>query len=200
MKIKGISYHAVMRTPNRRFGLNWIGQIWAATQRPDRATHLVTPPPCISASCLLLSPLWDMRTHVRQESRPNFNMAVSGVYMTPSAAKLSLKDICTDPYSLCRSRHDPREMRKIKCSTMRLYTVLIVLMATIAGAQNTTVDLFLPTAYDSNVAFGASIIGVCSDQTVYDLQCTRGMFASTITCDSHGPVSTSENALYFSIL
>lgn len=73
---------------------------------------------------------------------------------------------------------------------MRVNTLLTVLTTTIlAAAENNQIGLFLPEAYESDVAFGASVIGVCSDRTVYDVQCTHGVFASTITCDSNGPVS-----------
>lgn len=71
---------------------------------------------------------------------------------------------------------------------MRVFATLAILAAALASAQSTTVSVFLPTAYDTNVSFAASVIGACSDQTLYELQCTEGIFASTITCDSNGPV------------
>lgn len=79
---------------------------------------------------------------------------------------------------------------------VHLYLILISAFANPASAQNTTVDIFLPTAYENTIKLAASVIGVCNGRTTYGLRCTAGILATGFTCGSNFAVCRKYSLIF----
>ncbi|KAK5164532.1 uncharacterized protein LTR77_009738 [Saxophila tyrrhenica] len=73
---------------------------------------------------------------------------------------------------------------------MRTAFCLLSILASVASAQNASVDVFMPIAFENTIQFAASVIGVCQDKTTYGIRCTSGTLASAVTCGPDFPEST----------
>lgn len=75
----------------------------------------------------------------------------------------------------------------------KMVSILAVFAATIAvaTAQSATpsVNLFVDDSIEGDVAYAASIVSACKDQTVYAMQCTSAELAGSATCGADAPVS-----------
>ncbi len=74
-----------------------------------------------------------------------------------------------------------------------MWTVVcfIAVLFSLAAAQNASVNIFMPTAFDNSIKFAASIIGVCQAKTTYGIRCTSGTLASGVVCGPDFPVCGS---------